>query len=241
MEQQLGPIAGSAWLPRQSLLGMARNMFPSIVLGGAVPLAIYLVLRRWFPTPSLIPLSLALLAPMLPALVNLPRRRSADPFTTMSGTMMLVGLAITVGTIVVSGSQQLILISRSAPTLAMGLACLASFLLPKTLSFYFARQITAGTERSKTETFNDLWQLRDVRFVARLTTLVWGTALMAQFVIRVILVYSLPVAQVIALSSILFTGISMGTMLWTVLYGTRAIRRIRWQASRLRPAWEVTG
>src|SRR5207245_10262235 len=104
-----------------------------------------------------------------------PRMRCAEPLTRTSGPMMPAGVAITVGTIVVSGSQQLILVSRSAPTLAMGLACLASFLLPKTLSFYFGRQITAGTERSKTETFNDLWQLRAVRFVARLTTVVWGT------------------------------------------------------------------
>lgn len=216
-------------------------MVPGIILGGAVPLAIYLVLRRWFPAPSLIPLSAALLAPMLPALVNLARRQSADPFATMSGAMMLAGLVITVGTIVISGNQQLILISRSAPTLAMGLACLTSFLLPRTLSFYFARQIIAGNDPSQASAFNDLWLLPYVRFVARLTTLVWGTALIAEFVIRLVLVYSLPVPQVIALSSIIFTSISMGTMLWTIVYGTRAFRRIRQQATFLRAAQEAAG
>jgi len=215
-------------------------MLPSIVLGGAIPLAIYFLLRQWFPAPSLIPLSLALLAPMLPALDNLARRRSADPFATLSGTMMLAGLVITVGTIVISGNQQVILISRSAPTLAMGLACLASFLMPKTLSFYFARQIHAGNERDRAAAFNGLWQLPYVRFVARLTTLVSGTALIIEFVIRLILVYNLPVPQVIAVSSIVFTSISMGTVLWTVLYGTQAVRRIRRQTNGLRPAWEVT-
>jgi hypothetical protein len=239
VEQQLGALAGSAWLPRQSLLGMARNMLPSMVLGGAIPLAIYLVLRRWFAAPSLIPLSVALLAPMRPALVNLSRRQSADPFVTVSGTMMLAGLVITVGTILISGSEQVILISRSAPTLAMGLACLASFLLPRTLSFYFARQITAGNERDRAEAFNDLWQLPYVRFVARLTTLVWGMALIAEFVIRVILVYSLPIPEVIALSTIVFMTISMGTMLWTILYGRGAFRRIRQQATFLRAAQEA--
>lgn len=189
--------------------------------------------------PSLIPLSAALLAPMLPALVNLARRRSADPFATMSGTMMLAGLVITVGTILISGNEQLILISRSSTTLAMGLACLASLLLPKTLSFYFARQITAGNERDRAEAFNDLWQLPYVRFVARLTTLVWGTVLVAEFVIRVVLVYSLPVPQVIALSTIVFMTISMGTMLWTIFYVRRAMRRIRRQTIPLRVGLEV--
>ena len=241
MEQQFGALAGSALLPRQSLLGMARNMLPSIILGGVLPLALYLGLRHWFPALSLIPLSIALLAPTLPALVNLARRRSADPFATMSGIVMLAGLVVTMRTIVISGNPQLVLISRSVPTLTMGLACLASFLLPKTLSFYLARQIITGNDPGRAVAFNRLWQLPDVRFAARLTTFVWATALITEFVIRVILVYGLPVPQVLALSSIVFTSISMGTMVWSVFYGTRAVRRIRRQLANWQPAWEVAG
>jgi len=42
-----------------------------------------------------------------------------------------------------------------------------------------------------------------------------------------VVVYTLPVAEVLVLTPIVFMSISWSVMAWTVWYGSRAIRRIR--------------
>jgi|GEM_PF-4224589 len=222
--------------PYRSVLRMARNMVPSMIVGGVVPLAAYLLAGRFFPPPSIVPVSLALVGPAGASLVSMASKRSADPFVALMATMMGFGLVVTVATVLITGNEKLILVSRSATTLAMGAACLGSLILPKTISFYFARQISVGRDPDRQREFNNFWQLAEVRFVSRATSLVWGVALVGEFGIRVLLVYSLPAAAVIASSTVIFMTISLGTMLWTVVYGSRKLRRIRQQVASPQPA-----
>jgi hypothetical protein len=205
---------------------MARNMLPSMVVNAALPALLYLVLRTYFPDPSVVPIAAAAMLPVLGNLLSLARTGRLDTF----GALMLLGFALTAVTILIGGDPRMILVSRSLLTLGMGVACLASLLWPKTISFYFARQFATGNDRVQAAHFDDHWKMPYVRRVSRLTSAVWGIALVGDFGLRLAMIYSLPAAVVLAVGPIAHNVLSMGAMLWTVWYGVRAMRRLRHSA-----------
>jgi hypothetical protein len=56
-------------------------------------------------------------------------------------------------------------------------------------------------------------------------TVVWGVAYAGEFILRIILVYTLPIAVVLAVSPIILGGLTILTMAWTFAYARRAARR----------------
>ena len=208
---------------RELVIRMARNMLPSLIVNAIFPALVYVYLRRLYPDPNVLPIAVAALFPVLGNLWTFARTRSLD---TM-GVIMVCGFGITLVTIAVTGDPRLILVSKSFLTFGMGLLSVLSLLLPKPISFYFARQFIAGTNADRINEFNRYWQLPFARRVARTTSLIWGIALMVEFGFRALIVYTLPVAEVLVLTPIVFNAISMSVMGWTVWYGNRAIRRIR--------------
>ncbi|MHB8688875.1 MAG: VC0807 family protein [Candidatus Dormibacteraceae bacterium] len=217
---------------RSLIVRMARNMLPSLVVNAVCPALLYIYLRRLYPDPSLVPISLAALFPVFGNVYSLIRTRSLDTF----GTIMFFGFGFTLVAIFVSGDQRIILVSRSALTLGMGLFALVSLLLPRPISFYFARQFIAGNDHEQVRRFDSYWRIPYVRFVCRVTSLVWAATLVAEFTFRVVVVYTLPVAEVLVLTPIVFNVFSMTAMAWTAWYGTRALPRIRRESVRLQPA-----
>ncbi len=202
---------------------LARNMLPSMVVNAVLPALLYLLLRRYFADPSVVPIAAAAMFPLLGNLFGIARNRSLDTL----GALMLLSFGLTALTALIGGDQRLILVSRSLLTLGWGLACLASLLLPKTMSFYFARQFAAGPDRARAAQSDEHWRTPYVRRVSRLTSMVWGLALVGEFGLRVAMVYSLPAAVVLAVSPVANNLVSWGVMLWTVWYGARAVRRLR--------------
>jgi hypothetical protein len=91
--------------------------------------------------------------------------------------------------------------------------------------FYFGRQMMAGKDPEKLASFNAQWQYPYARFVHRLITTVWGIAFCGEFVLRVVLVYTLPTVLVLAISPILLTAITVTTIIWTFAYVRYAARR----------------
>ena len=197
---------------RPMVVRMARNMLPSMVVNAVLPALLYLVLRRHFADPSLVPIVAAAMFPVLGNLFSIARDRCLDTF----GTLMLLSFVLTALTALIGGDQRLILVSRSLLTLGWGLACLASLLLPKTISFYFARQFAAGNDRARAAQFDEHWRTPYVRRVSRITSVVWGLALVGLFGLRVAMVYSLPAAVVLAVYPVAHSVVSWGVMLWTV-------------------------
>jgi hypothetical protein len=64
-----------------------------------------------------------------------------------------------------------------------------------------------------------------VRAVHRRITVVWGSAFLGEFAIRVTLVYVLPAAAVLVIAPILLGLITVGTFVWTIAYVGRVRRR----------------
>src|SRR5260370_23785005 len=145
---------------------------------------------RSFPDPSLLPIAVAVLFPVLSTLVSIVRTRSLDTF----GTLMLIGFGAPLVTILASGDQRIILVSRSLLTLVMGLVCLSSLLLPRPISFSFAKQISTGNDPVQAREFDRHWQAPYVRRVARITSLAWGPAPVVVFAIRAVGALTLPVS-----------------------------------------------
>jgi hypothetical protein len=219
------PIGPASSIPR-TLLRMAINMLPSMVINAICPLLLYLYLRQRFPDRSIVPVAAAALFPVLGNLVSIARSRRLD----VVGVLMLVGFGVTIATAFTGGDQRLVLVSRSLLTGALGLAALLSVALPRPVMYYFARQFGAGGDPVAIERFDRYWQLRSARTAARVTTVFWGLALLGEFAFRVVIVYTLPVAQVLVLSPIVNDAISLGLMAGTAGYGGWALRRIRREA-----------
>src|SRR6266705_3072549 len=121
--------------------------------------------------------------------------------------------------------RKIFLIRESILTAALGVVCLLSLLFPRPLMFYFGRQFVSGGDPAKAAFYSSLWQYPRFRFSNSLITLVWGMGLLIEFALRVILVYTLPVAQVLALSPLVFNAITIGLILWTIACGNRARRK----------------
>ncbi|HEV2457872.1 MAG TPA: VC0807 family protein [Ktedonobacterales bacterium] len=232
-DSPLPPIGGdassrTAW---QQLPGMLRRMLPMLVLDGALPLLLYLLLRPRFAATSVVPLAVAVLFPLLGNALNLVRHRRLDTF----GLLVVLSLGASLAVLLLGGNQRLLLITRELVMPVMGLACLVSLTLPKPLAFYMVRQVLTGDDLAPGAAFDALWRYPSVRSASRLMTLVWGLAMGSEFVVRIVLVLTLSVAQVLVLSPVVMMAVGLGLGVWNVAYGVRVFHRIRLLTRRAEP------
>ena len=198
-----------------------RDIARSLVISGAVPLLLYNALKGRGAS-DLTALAVAAIPPALDGLVGMARRRRID----LIAALALAGIAITVVAVLLGGNPRLLLIRESFLTGALGVACFASLLFfPRPLMFYFGRYFETGDDPAKVDTFNAQWQYPYFRHVVRLITVVWGVAYTGEFLLRVVMVSTLPIPVVIAVSPIVLIGISVATLFWTFAY-------VRWARQR---------
>lgn len=197
-----------------------RGLLPSIILNGVVPLVIYLLLKH-YNYSDLVALSASALFPAIGSIIGIVRQRTLD----LLAAITLVGIAVSIVAVLVGGDPKLLLIRESFLTGALGIACFVSFLLPRPLMFYFGRYFATGNDPAKTAYYNGLWQYQSFRYVNRVITAVWGVAYVGEFIIRVILVYTLPIAVVLAVSPLIIGGITVAAIAWTIAYSRKAAKR----------------
>ena len=208
---------------RQFLLDTVRSLLPSLILSIACMLIIYTLLRPHFPPSSILPLLVASLCPLLANVVSLVRQRQLDVF----GIMVLLGLAVSIIGVLLGGNQRLLLIRESFVTGVIGLAFLVSLILPKSLGYYFARQFLTANDPKKRERFARLWQHPHFQGVLRGGTIFWGLLLMGEFVLRVMMVLTLPIPVVLAVSPIVFNALIFGGIAVSAVWARSAIQHIR--------------
>ena len=205
------------------LPGMLRRMLPMLILDGLGPLLLYLAVRRRFSPGSPYTLVIAVFFPLLANVLSVARRRRLDTF----GVLVVVSLCASLGVVVAGGNQRLLLLTHNLVMPAMGVACLVSLALPKPLAFYMIRQFLTGDNTTQGQAFDGLWRYSYVRSASRLATAVWGLAMTGEGVLRVVFVLTLPVVQVLALSSIVMMSVGLGLGAWNVAYGLRVLSNIR--------------
>jgi len=208
---------------RQFLLSTARSLLPGLILSIACMLIVYNLLRPHFPPSNIIPLLVASLCPILANVVSIVYQRHLDVF----GIMVLIGLVVSIIGVLLGGNQQLLLIRESFVTGAIGLAFLVSLILPKSLGYYFAKQFLTANDAKKSEAFATLWQSSRFRHALQGGTVFWGLLLLGEFVLRIVMVLTLPIPVVLAVSPIVFNIIIFGGIAVSAVWARSAIKHIR--------------
>jgi hypothetical protein len=210
--------------PRPALRAFLRE----VALNTIIPLALYRLAKRYGSASEVAALVVAATFPLGMSAFGLVRRHRLDPVAVV----ILLGIIFAGVGAIFGGTPRLLLLRESLFTGALGLACFGSLLLPRPLMFYFGRHFMAGDDPDKRAQFAAGWQRPGVRFVHRLITMVWGSAFVGEFVIRVVLVYTLPPAWVLVISPAILGGITIGTVVWTFAYVRRVRRRAAVNQSR---------
>ena len=202
-----------------------RTFAPTLLIDGACPFFTYQLLTTYAPSISTVrALIISGMFPLAHSVIGLVRRRYLD----IIGIIVLVGIAVSLVATMLGGGAKLLLLRESFVTGALGLVALSSFAWPRPLMFYIGRQFSSGGDAEARRRFDALWEERPrARRTFRILTLVWAVGWLGEFVLRVVMIESLTVAQVLAISPIVFNAINIGLMAWTFAY----VRRVRSRAS----------
>ncbi|MFJ3905481.1 VC0807 family protein [Streptomyces sp. NPDC090025] len=157
--------------------------------------------------------------PVVDTVVHLAWHRKMDEFAII--TLFLLAVTAVVS-LIGTHSTRALLVKDSAVTGLFGVICLATLLAPRPLMYYFGRRFsTDGTPESHAW-WNGLWQFEGFRSVMRLMTIVWGTAYLAEAIVRVVLSYTLSVDAMVVVNPFLIYGTLGLLVLWTIRTSKRS-------------------
>jgi hypothetical protein len=197
-------------------------VLPVLVLDIACPYLAYHYLRQQVPRMS--PAAALLLAGVFPLFNNLyrlARSRTVD----VIGIVILVGIVVGAASAFVTGDPKLLLIRESFVTGALAIVCLVSLAWPRPLLFFIGRDFTAGHSPERIAQFNGLWERPGARHVFRVMTVVWGLGWLGEFLLKVVLVATLTIPQVLVAGPIESNGSTIALILWTIRYANVSRRR----------------
>jgi hypothetical protein len=199
-----------------------RGVLPSLVIDGLLPYVTYVMLTSYLPRLSqVVVLSLSAAFPTFNGLVTIVRRRHLD----IIGVIVLIGIAVSILATIVGGDPRLLLVRESFVTGALGMVCLMSLVWPRPLMFYIGRQFSVGEDPVKTAEFNALWEYPRARRTFRVMTVVWAIGWMTECALRIVMVWTLSIREVLAISPFAFNGITVGLIAWSIAYGRRQRQR----------------
>lgn len=166
----------------------------------ALPVGLYYGLRSvgvgTYPA-----LLVSALVPLLSAVVQFLRERRLDAMAVFVAVVILVGLAASL----ISGSARFVLAKDGWVTGAAGLWFLATVRARRPLAFVGARPLLEGRFRSDGTSWDVLWEeFPKFRRIWRVSTAIWGVAMIVDGLLRVLMAYTLPVDAVPGLGGLLW-------------------------------------
>lgn len=185
-----------------------------ILLNTTIPVACYYLSKTFISPSELTALFIATAFPTLKSAYDLVRHRGINPVSVM----VLLGIVTSIIALLIGGDPRILLIRESLFTGGFGVGCLASHLFPRPMMFYFGRYFFAGNDPEKRAVFDSRWLNPDIRRGQRLITTVWGLVYTGEFVLRLILVYTLSAAVVLAVTPFLLGSATIVTVAWTFRY-----------------------
>ncbi len=102
---------------------------------------------------------------------------------------------------------------------------LSSLLFPKPLWFYIIRYFSTSNNPQQEAAFNAAWQYPQFRAYIRNVTILWGIVYVVEFLIRIVMVYTMPISQFLIISPIIFYGITILVIWITIRSGARLRKR----------------
>jgi hypothetical protein len=203
-----------------SVLARILPWVQTILLSVVAPIVIYGMLTdRGFSEVSA--LIISGVGPVVDLAITMAISRRIDEFSVF----VLVFLVIGVVTSLLFDDPRLLLLKESAVTGLFGLVLLGSLLAPRPLMFYFGRRFATGGSAEKIAWWNGLWQYQGFRRTQRVLTLVWGTVLLTEAVLRGVLAFALPVGTMVVVNSVLPPVVFALLIVFTITYAKRSQAR----------------
>ncbi len=199
----------------------------------AGPLVAYSLLRS-AGLSALGALVLSGILPILGVVLGMARDRRVD----IVGVLVLLGIAVGAGLGLVSGNARLVLLEGSVPTFVFGAVCLGSLWTRRPLMYRFAVDFI-GPDTPKGRDFADRWRYPEFRHAFRVTTVVWGVALLAEAAARINIVESTSAGSALGISKVMRYAVAGLLIAWNIAYGRRARRKGEAQGAAARARGEV--
>ncbi|MFF2877190.1 VC0807 family protein [Gottfriedia sp. NPDC057991] len=196
---------------------MSKKMYVifTLVINGILPWVIYIMLSDYMS--SILALSIATLIPLVDNVVHLWKHKRLDAF----GGLMLFTLILTLLLVLLGGSEKVLLVRESLITASVGIIFLVSLLFKRPLMFYLGMRFIQNNR------FAENWNIKYFRFVMRLMTFVWGTMLLSEAVVRIIMVYDLSTERYLLFSNYVLYGFIGAAILWTVIYRRKSAKKLQ--------------
>ena len=214
-----------------SARALLRNLAPSLAISALLPFLLYQYLTAQ-GVSTVYALAATAIFPVAGITLGWIRTRHSDIIAVISFVFIVLGLLSSL----ISGSPLFFLIKESFLTGVFGLTFLGSLLLRRPLMFYLSRQFYSGNDPSRAARFEGRWRDPSFRFDQRFLTIIWGCALISEALIRVGLVFVLPIPIFLVISPLIGLTILLGLIIWTMSYARRrraaAVREAAMRAAR---------
>lgn len=208
---------GGLLAPAPAPVGLGRQLGVFAFDIGA-PIGCYYLLRA-LGFSSLLSLTAGAVLLGLAAAWRLVRTRRLDPVASLVLATMVLSVALAVW----SHSSQLLLAKEGLLTGLWGLVFVVSLAFRRPIAFSIARPLMEGRRAFAATSWDLLWADEPAfRRIWRVSSLIWGGALLADAVIRVVMAYALPVDQVLWLGGLLWPVTLVLINVVTNLYYLRA-------------------
>ena len=192
------------------------NLLPSILLNGVCVFVVYQLAKHFTSASDVIALLISALPAMIGTIITLIRQRSVD----VLGAFALVAIAVSLGLTFLTGDARLLLIRESFLTMLFGVICLVSLLFPKPVWYYIIGYFITGNNREQMVAYSGAWkQFPAFRAYIRNITILWGVIEVVEFLIRLLLIYTLTIPQVLLISPFILYGLTILASVVTFHYG----------------------
>ena len=208
-------------LKSPSLRTLIIGLWPSILLNGVCVIVVYQLVKQYTEASDVIALALSALPALIGTIITLIRQRSID----VLGAFTLITIVLSIGLTFMTGDARLFLIRESFLTVLFGLICLISLLFPKPIWFYIIRYFTVGNDHEQMVAYDTAWKFASFRGYIRTVTILWGVLYTLEFLIRLVMVYTLSISQVLVISSIIFYALTILASVLTFRLGARLRKR----------------
>jgi hypothetical protein len=142
------------------------------------------------------------------------RRRRLNGLAALVAGTFLVLLAVSSWT----GDERILLSRDSIVSAALGLLLLGSCLVGRPLMYSLVRRLHADDRRKLAE-WDGFWRTRpEFRRIFMVMSVVWGTVLLVESVVRIVLIYLLPVDVMAGLSTLIQLCTVALLFVWTLWY-----------------------
>ncbi|HVV20271.1 MAG TPA: VC0807 family protein [Pseudonocardiaceae bacterium] len=154
-------------------------------------------------------------------LIGLVRQRRISGFAVF----MLIGFLIGMGLSFVTGDDRFLLLKDSFLTAAFSIVLFGSCVLGKPFMYHASKRFGAAGSAQEEEWERKWRELPRFRRLFRFITAIWGIAFLVDSLVRIPIVYELPIDMAAVVAGLLTPTMLVGLLIWSLAHARRAERR----------------